>query len=335
LIFGLFSFVATTLKYDSPESKALSTPEQSHMEAEAYYRRRSTKKQHEHDVDSPDYFTTAQNGVFFFIHVPKTGGTTIRDNFSNTSRFPAVTYLAVYSLKQFRAAKALLDSRLSGRHTMKTSSSNEILFVEVHGHNTPSLLDLERQLRDWKEQARANNIPFFVFTVLREPLDLAVSFFNFFHVSGDKRFGPQMKASLVNLRRTLQWNPQCLYLVKGERPYFRPDLSYNVSQQDCDNVAALLQDNRVLDWVGDTERLSKDTLPMLVQMIQGNQRTRGVSSDNGDLSSLSLQASNVASTRQQRNEPLSKSALDSVTVEEIRRFTRLDSELYESILRRP
>ena len=52
-------------------------------------------------------------GILFFIHIIKTGGTTIRDNFSNKTLFPQVDYLTIHSLKDFRKAKLKIESRLA------------------------------------------------------------------------------------------------------------------------------------------------------------------------------------------------------------------------------
>jgi hypothetical protein len=254
-------------------------------------------------------------GIIFFVHTIKTGGTTIRDNFSNKSLFPHVDYIAVYSLQEFRKkAKPKIAARLSGN--AKTQST---LFLEIHGHNTPSLIELEPMLREWKAHAATTAVPFFVFTLLRDPLDFAVSYFNFFYVYGDPRFGPPMKATLPNLQKILPWNPQCLYLTRGERPFFRPDKYYNVTPSDCHDIARVM--DTVLDWVGDTSQLSTETLPLLVMLITGTSASQELLA--------TMRSSNVAATRKQRNRPLFKSQLDALTINMIRMATQLDQQLYQ------
>ena len=250
-----------------------------------------------------------RNGIIIFIHVVKCGGTSIRDNFGNNTLFPTVNYCTVFSLKQFRRAQKSINEKLDG-----SKQDDTVLFVEIHGHNTPTLLDLEPTLREWRQKAKANHIPFFAFTILREPLELEVSFFNFFHVYGDKRF-QQMKASLDNFRETIQWNPQCLYLYKGERPYFRPDKFYNVTKADCEWVAKALEE--LMDWIGDTKRMSTDTLPLLTRLVSSDPAKANL-----------LKPANVAETRKQKNAPFANEQLDQFTIDLVKRMTMLDQRLY-------
>jgi hypothetical protein len=261
-----------------------------------------------------DQLRSTDGGIIFFVHTIKTGGTTIRDNFSNKSLFPQVDYIAAYSLQEFRKAKRKIDARLAGNH-----NTNNTMFVEVHGHNTPTLVELEPMLREWKAHAETTAIPFFSFTLLRDPLDFSVSFFNFFHVYGDPRFGPQLQATLPNLQKTLPWNPQCLYLIRGERPFFRPDKYYNATPPDCEQVAHVM--DKVLDWVGDTSQLSNETLPLLVKLITGTTPSQELLAK--------MRSFNVAATRKQRNVPLSKSQLDALTIHKIHMATQLDRQLYQ------
>ncbi|CAB9514289.1 expressed unknown protein [Seminavis robusta] len=265
---------------------------------------------------------TTAGGVIFFFHVIKTGGTTIRDNFRNSSKFPSVQYVLVNTLQEFRGVQPKIEERLL---RLGANMTTKTLFVELHGRNTPNLLELAPILQNWKVQAQANQVPFFSFTLLRDPVDFAVSFFNFFHVFGDKRFGRAMPATLENLQKTLQWNPQCIYLVRGERPYFRPSHYYNVTHQDCHEAAESL--DNVMDWVGDTQQLSTETLPLLVKLVTGT-------APSTEFMDRHIASFNVAATRNQRNKPMSRQLLDAATLDMIHTKTQLDQWLLHHSIRR-
>lgn len=124
-----------------------------------------------------------------------------------------------------------------------------------------------------------------------------------------------MKATVDNFRQTIVWNPQCLYLYKGERPYFRPEKFYNVTRADCEWVATTL--TQLCDWVGDTQRMTTETLPLLTYLT---------SADTSKVTAL--KPSNVAETRKQKNRPLLKDELDQPTIDLVRSMTPLDWYLY-------
>ena len=146
-----------------------------------------------------------------------------------------------------------------------------------------------------------------------------MSFFNFFHVRGDDRFESPLEASLENLQRTMQRNPQCLYLFKGEQAYIRPKRFYNVTPSDCAWIQTLLEE--LFDWVGDARHLSYETLPLLTYWATGSTQQAST-----------LESSNVAVERNTTVQFLSRRALDEATRLIIRQKMFLDQALYHGSL---
>ena len=258
-----------------------------------------------------------------FLHVPKTGGTTIRDNFGNITKFPNVRYkIALLKRHYERFVKPAIDTRLRGpRHL--GGRGGTVLFAEIHGHNTPTLLQLAPQLRTWKEAAKKQGIPFFTFTLLRDTVDHAVSFFNYFHVFGDPRF-PKMNGTIDNLRQNIQNNPQCTYLYKGEKALRRDII--NVTEDHCDQVLQTMEE--VMDWVGDTKSMTQNTLPLLYHWVTG----QPVNNDTGVLkvfeSTNVLQAYSPAGRRY-----LKRSELDPETVNIVRSHSMIDGNFRDRALK--
>lgn len=230
----------------------------------------------------------------------------------------------------------------------RDSNNGEVLFVEVHGMDNYNALELEPYIQFWRERSRITGVPFFSFTVLREPIASQVSFFNFYHIfPGDPRFcensfakkfsnrcyliqkeayeknldshivqssigrvlvgnktrvvmqvgadaflaklrsragrkpfrGKPKGAAYIDpvsveahLRNLTYENPQCLFLARGERTFGdgidKALLRSNLTQEECYRVYQSLR--RTMDWIGRTDRLSEETLPILTKMMFGN-----------------------------------------------------------------
>jgi hypothetical protein len=168
-----------------------------------------------------------KGGVIFVLHVPKTGGSTVRDNFENaTSEFGRnVDYI----FAQFRYEVNCDLVRRIEEYLSEFRSVNRpqrVLFVEVHGQDTHHALELEPMIDDWRRGARRNQVPFFAYTILREAVPLQISFFNYYRIApGDCRFQQAHKKWPIHVianKLLVKWsyeNPQCLFLARGERTY--------------------------------------------------------------------------------------------------------------------
>jgi len=118
-------------------------------------------------------------GLVVFLHIAKTGGSTIRDNFDKSSRFPNV-----------KVARVLHEAKMEDDAIVHFVSSentrNETLLLEFHGGRGQPLtmFQLHPYIHQWRSMAKANDKSLFVFTMLREPSSFYVSYFNFFKGPG-------------------------------------------------------------------------------------------------------------------------------------------------------
>ena len=70
-----------------------------------------------------------------------------------------------------------------------------------------------------------------------------------------------------NYRRTMHFNPQCLFLARGEQAYQRnfPEKRLNLTQQECDRAYQCMK--ATMDWIGTTDRLQNETMALLHRII--------------------------------------------------------------------
>ena len=199
-----------------------------------------------------------KGGLVFFLHIPKTGGTTIRKNLQN--RTSHVLYQFVAGIGEYNQSQPFVDQYI------RTSSPRRrpIIFLEVHGRDSPSLLQLQKTLLQWKRTASKANVPTFFFTILREPLSHAVSYFNFFHVDRPNRHFRQVKSTEKNFLRLALYNPQCQFLSRGEYS-LREKKKVQTTREECQQVQDALFET--MDWVGTTDRMNDETLPLLARLL--------------------------------------------------------------------
>lgn len=78
--------------------------------------------------------------------------------------------------------------------------------------------------------------------------------------------GIDLEDAMVN---SVYENPQCLFLARGERTFGNDavDLRKDLGRDECRQTFQCLR--RTMDWIGRTENLSNETLPMLTTMMFG------------------------------------------------------------------
>lgn len=210
---------------------------------------------HSRELQLPSF---SNGGIVFFLHVPKTGGTTIRRNLETLER---VHHVFAKNYTTYKETAPLVEDAI-----VRGTRNKTILFYEIHATDAPSFFRLRKRLRRWKDTAASNNVPVWFFTVLRDPLKYAVSHFNFFHVQKRNPTFEQCNATAEDFIRKSLYNPQCQFLFRGE-PSMRAQQAKQIyiTPEECESVHALLLD--LFDWVGITEFLSNETLPLLAQLF--------------------------------------------------------------------
>jgi hypothetical protein len=250
-----------------------------------------------------------QGGLVFFLHLPKTGGTTIRRNLENLDRIDYV-FGRNYSAYWNEAPK-VEDAILHG------TKNNTVLFYEIHAKDAPSFYKMRKRLQRWRDTAKHNKIPIFFFSLVRDPLAFSFSHFSFFHVQKRNPSFERCNATEENFARLSLWNPQCQFLFKGELSMRAQKLKQVVVQPDeCSDVQRYMWS--LLDWVGTTERLSNETLPILEHLL--------------DLPSDFVFESFKVS--KESGETFGRENVTSSTINTILEMSSLDTMLYENVQRR-
>jgi hypothetical protein len=178
-------------------------------------------------------------------------------------------------------------------------------------------MEVADQLQKWRKRATQNEVPFFAFTILREPMSFAVSFFNFYYGMdhGDPNYEYFDLPEEKDFVRKAVFNPQCGFLVKSDT-CFRKKETKKLTRSECDAAYQALLDN--MDWVGTTDRLSNETFPLLRSLVATNMNADHLLPEN-------IKKKNK-SPKKITEEDLSQKAVDFV-----RNLTIWDFEMYERI----
>jgi len=290
-------------------------------------------------------------GIVIFIHIPKTGGTTIRElvKYRKDGRRSKVNYIYLTGPREFNYTMNRMNERLAplpsaaaggrGGGGVGTTIGQEVVFVEYHAldRTCPTFLQLATTiLPDWKQRAQQQNIPLFMMSLVREPISFAISFFNFYHGmhQNPRRFdyvdtSDNNNDNAVSERQFLKHtiaNPQCLFLAHNEDAYTKTgqDLRESFTWEECQrSFAGMVQ---LMDWIGTTDRIRNETLPLLRTLFSTNNHTKKLIRNLNKTANPSSAAGLVPKFQQ---EYLSKKAK-----EEIRSKTMWDLGIYTNVQRR-
>jgi len=213
----------------------------------------------------PQPFRPIGGGIVFFLHIPKTGGTTMR---AFLQKHADELHVARNSHGWQGMIQQMDEAVVNG-------TDGKLIAFETHDQNVPSYRQLSPRLREWRRIANENNVPFFMATLLRESVSIQISSFNYYYVAPWKKLA---NVTVQDFHDTLLYNPQCSFLHEGgmffgdldrKHPELRDTrnrLNAALRKEHCDAVyMTLLED---MDWVGTTERIKSETLPLFHYLFQ-------------------------------------------------------------------
>ncbi|KAL7573946.1 hypothetical protein ACA910_001957 [Epithemia clementina (nom. ined.)] len=233
-------------------------------------------------------FTRGSGGLVIFFHVAKNGGTTIR-KFLQIYEHVAVLWSTNF-FSQLEVLRMVVEGLHSGRNdevltswlsksaaTFVESNRNKTIVLEIHTGTDTALTELETTIQHLRQRAAANHIPFFVFSMVREPMSYAVSFYNYENIlvgNKTKRYHQGTNKTSDFLKLALP-STQCLYFARGELATTRQFATFGRGfdhRRECREETYPCM-RRTIDWIGTLDKLQSETLPLLASMLEGQKRT--------------------------------------------------------------
>lgn len=264
------------------------------------------------------------NGTFIvFFHLGKTGGTSVRFNLQNLKD---VKYDFCQSLQCYIKAENKVEEKFQ---TFFKSLKKTYIF-EIHAGSTPPFVTIGDQIQAWRDLSAANNVRFFAFTIVRNPLAQSISHFNDHCLSRRKTCKLEKNASLVDsfmYSKERIPNFQTHYYVLGNAmPYeylYEPEKKKSKKALSLNhNSANLVFQSMIkyLDWVGTTECISNDTFHILQHIIPIYRNTK------------TFYASNVGSQNKRiHDKGLTKDMLSTSQLDYVQKLMSADTGLYHNI----
>ena len=295
--------------------------------------------------DRGDLPSFENGGIIFFYHIYKTGGSTVGKMLHEiASTRHRMHFTMIRKNIDWQTCLWALNMAQNGKKTVILE-----FHIEHPAPEFPSLVEMAPTIERWRNDAHRRKLGFFSFTLVREPVAHAISFFNFFSVGSQKELGDwnpfkRMSATPENLMRTFVGNRQCQMLGTDPEstgsvpadilreplpsdlsdrkisPYVRDDDLNYLSACHAGKVKQVLY--RTLDWVGTTEELSNVTLPLLTKLVLDD------ASVGLKVKPFKVFSKNIDKIKGVKKKDLSREALDRIVEE-----TELDRDIYKEVLR--
>jgi hypothetical protein len=300
----------------------------------------------------PDF---SNGGILVYFHLYKTGGTSVAEFIVETKKEQDETllfedeskYVVIYNYNNGKDLHGfdILDSFKLVKDQGKTVFYN---FDAEFPSNCPTMVEAAPLLDSWRKAAKAEGVPFFLTTVLREPLSHALSFFNFFHVvdyeEDEEDWNPftgDLKPTEEIFLKTYIPNRLCHLMYDDVHGIFgapnfalregllenthhfmdEEELNRRNEPSHCDmEVVRKLLFGGTFDYVGVTERISTHILPMLTEIVFGDHTLAKDADKKMDITKLFTE---------DQMPPLKKDKLSDATREMVLRESSKDTALYE------
>jgi hypothetical protein len=242
----------------------------------------------------PSFVDNGGGGVVIFYHASsRTGGLTIRQNFANRPPEDGIKYVKLgHSTQAMNMADKIIRHILNRKNIMKNAAvavaanadgvggggieapaaavrRPETFVMEIPGELT-TLIQLSKLLEQWRILAVEHGASFFAFTLIRDPVPFHVSFFN-------THMAPHMEPTVENLLQSMPRNEQCRRLVQNNDNDSIVDILEEEGQEssssstrttECEQAYDWMRSG--LDWIGTTEKLNHETLPILSHLLLQN-----------------------------------------------------------------
>lgn len=227
-------------------------------------------------------------GVILFFHIAKTGGVSIRHYFQQQSESSNIRVHKMYNPETAIELEHLISYQLSHPYIPSNTNNNNnnstILMIEIHG-DVPGFLYWQRKIQNYREIATKYSTSLFTFTLLREPLSFHLSYFNQYQLEPcDNNVGNvhndigeswcsntlynKDNVSEQSILDTLIPNHQCLWLSRiSHNPYKQESCA---TYKECLGTYHFMKNS--LDWIGTTEELDTITFPLLIHLVNQNNK---------------------------------------------------------------
>jgi hypothetical protein len=304
------------------------------------------------DPPPPKIPDMTHGGVLVYFHLYKTGGSSITELVMETKgdMEEELDENDEESVIFINNREDMTGEDIMNSVTMVKNRGKVVFYnfhVEFPETMYPTLVEAAPLLKAWRQHATEEGVPFFLATVLREPLGQSLSFFNFFHVVINHElvdwtpFRGDLDPTEENFLKTYVPNRLCHLMYDDahgilEAPdfalidglvdnlhHFMDDNEINrrnePSHCDIDVVRSILFGG-LFDYVGITERLSGTILPMFMQMVFGDHKIAERAEKKKDVNEL---------FEEDEMPPLKKDKLSEATKEKVKKGSAKDQQLYE------